>query len=439
VVAPARALARREGATLFMVLLAAFDVLLARLSGSDDVVVGTQVAGRTREETEGLIGIFVNGLALRTDLSGDPSFREAVARVRRATLDAYAHPTSPSSGWWRRWGWSARWPSARLQRLLPPADGRERAGRRLAPGPDGGGAALPRSPSLRGAEDELAIRAARGRKAGCGRASYSTELFEHDTAARLVAEYGRLLAALVAAPNAPISAPPRGRGGGRARGGVLRRAAGVGRRAPAAPPVRGVGGARAPSGRAAAGRRDGHLRGAERARQPHRAPAARAGRGPRVRVGVALERSADLVAVAPSWRVLKAGGAYVPLDPAHPAERLRFMRADAGVAAVVTVDPALRGRRGAASRVVCLACERAEIDALPADDLDGRGRSGESLAYVIYTSGSTGRPKGVARAAPRRGRAGAAQEFAARAGDGVPAVAPAARSTRRCWRSGARC
>ncbi|HEX9939788.1 MAG TPA: amino acid adenylation domain-containing protein, partial [Longimicrobium sp.] len=91
----ARELARREGATLFMVLLAAFDVLMARLSGTSDVVVGTQVAGRTREEIEGLVGIFVNGLALRTDLGGDPSFTEAVARVRRATLDAYAHQDVP--------------------------------------------------------------------------------------------------------------------------------------------------------------------------------------------------------------------------------------------------------------------------------------------------------------------------------------------------------
>ncbi|HEX8431294.1 MAG TPA: amino acid adenylation domain-containing protein, partial [Longimicrobium sp.] len=87
----AEALSRHEGATLFMVLLAAFNVVLGRLAGQDDVVVGTPIAGRTRHETEGLIGLFLNTLALRTRLDGDPSFRELLARVREATLGAYAH------------------------------------------------------------------------------------------------------------------------------------------------------------------------------------------------------------------------------------------------------------------------------------------------------------------------------------------------------------
>ncbi|HEU4457225.1 MAG TPA: condensation domain-containing protein, partial [Longimicrobium sp.] len=89
------ALGRREGATLFMVLLAAMDVVLARWSGQDDVVVGTPIAGRTRRETEAMIGLFLNSLALRTDLSGDPTFRELLRRVRGTTLDAYAHQEVP--------------------------------------------------------------------------------------------------------------------------------------------------------------------------------------------------------------------------------------------------------------------------------------------------------------------------------------------------------
>jgi non-ribosomal peptide synthetase component F len=88
-------LAREEGATLFMVLLAAFNVQLARWSGQDDVVVGTPIAGRTRAETEGLIGFFVNMLAMRTDLTGAPSFRGVLRRVKAAALDAYAHQDLP--------------------------------------------------------------------------------------------------------------------------------------------------------------------------------------------------------------------------------------------------------------------------------------------------------------------------------------------------------
>src|SRR5207253_11490142 len=88
-------LSRRHEATLFMTLLAGWQALLWRYSGQDDVVVGTPIANRTRQETEGLIGFFVNTLALRTDLSGDPTFAELLGRVREATLGAYAHQEVP--------------------------------------------------------------------------------------------------------------------------------------------------------------------------------------------------------------------------------------------------------------------------------------------------------------------------------------------------------
>ena len=90
-----KALAQAEGCTLFMVLLAGFDLLLARYAGSEDIVVGTPIAGRPRTELEGLIGFFVNTLVLRTGLRGNPQFRELLQRVRQATLEAWAHADVP--------------------------------------------------------------------------------------------------------------------------------------------------------------------------------------------------------------------------------------------------------------------------------------------------------------------------------------------------------
>ncbi|HEU0054645.1 MAG TPA: amino acid adenylation domain-containing protein, partial [Longimicrobium sp.] len=383
------------GATLFMVLLAAFDVLLARLSGSDDVVVGTQVAGRGREETEGLIGLFVNGLTLRADLSGDPSFREAVARVRRATLDAYAHQDVPFQRLVEELGVerTLSHPPVFNVSFLLQTDGSAPATSPLDLPADTGGS-LPDLPVPTGAEYELLVELHEAEGAIVGSAVYSTELFEHDTAARLVAEYGRLLAALLAAPDAPVTAPApadaaeaervlafaAGPAAGDVSLPVHRRFEGWVERAPDAVALRLDEGAvtyRALNVRA--NRIAHHLRAA--------------GVGPESRVGVSLERSADLVAAL--LAVLKAGGAYVPLDPRYPADRLRFMVEDAGVDAVVTVDPAFTATWSGAARIVCLACEREAIAARPKENLPVEVAP-EGLAYVIYTSGSTGRPKGVA-------------------------------------------
>ncbi|HEX5725950.1 MAG TPA: amino acid adenylation domain-containing protein, partial [Longimicrobiaceae bacterium] len=382
VVEPARALARRENATLFMVLLAAYDVLLARLAGTDDVVVGTSVAGRTRAETEGLIGFFVNNLALRTDLSGDPSFRELLGRVRRTALDAYAHQDVPFQtlvdellGAERTLGHSPVFQASLI--LQPAADGSEPAGDGI---PD-----LPREPVERPAELELTFDLHEVGRGIVGVAAYSTERFDHETVERFVAEYRRLLDALLAEPDAPVSAPPAMDEAERRL--VVESWNETAAEAPRAPLHR-LFEARAEETPEALALVSGaeRLSFAElnaRANRLARRLAA-LGVGPESIVALALERSAEMVVAL--LAVSKAGGAFLPVDPTYPAERRRWMLEDSGARLVLT-----------ASALDEMAGEIAsESDANLPVEVDV-----ENAAYVIFTSGSTGRPKGVV--VPHRG------------------------------------
>ncbi|MFL5539208.1 MAG: condensation domain-containing protein, partial [Longimicrobiaceae bacterium] len=332
----ARALARREGATLYMVLLAAFDVLMARLSGSDDVVVGTQTAGRTREETEGLVGIFVNGLTLRTDLSGDPSFREAVARVRRTALDAYAHQDVP---------FQRLVDALAVERTLshPPVHNvsfvlqTDASVPAPAEGDADGDAALPDEPAPYAAEYELTFELREWGGGIIGGASYSTEIFEHETAARFVAEYRRLLDALLADPDAPISAPP-------AVDEAERRLVVESWNATAADTPRGPLHRLFEAQAAATPDALALVFGAERLTFAElNARANRLARRlvalgvvPESVVALALERSVEMVVAL--LAVNKAGGAFLPVDPAYPAERRRWMLEDSAARLVLTTS-----------------------------------------------------------------------------------------------------
>jgi amino acid adenylation domain-containing protein len=388
------ALSRAERGTLFMVLLAAFQLVLARWAGTDDVVVGTPVAGRTRRETEALIGFFVNLLVMRGDLSGDPPFRTLLGRVRDAALGAYRNQDVPFDqvvDALRPERVPGRTPLFQvlfvLQNLEQPSGG--------------GSAGIPgltireMGVELDTARFDLTLAFAQG-PAGLGAAlEYRTDLFERGTIRRMLGHLTRVLEQAAAAPDLPVSRISLLDAAERRR--VVEAWNGTdaafpadatlhalvqaqARRTPHAPAVTFEGEHVSYAElNARANRLARHLR--------------RAGVGPEARVAVCLERGIDLVISL--LAVLKSGGAYLPLDPEHPAERLGWMMADAGAAVLLTDDvrrALLPSSPGIA--VISVDGDAAAIGAEDEADFDG-GAGPRNAAYVIYTSGSTGRPKGV--------------------------------------------
>ncbi|HST61260.1 MAG TPA: amino acid adenylation domain-containing protein, partial [Longimicrobium sp.] len=391
------ALGRREGATLYMVLLSAYQVLLGTYAGTDDVVVGSPIAGRTRAETEGLIGFFVNTLVLRTDLSGDPGFREVVARVRASTLAAYEHQDVPFERLVAELEPERSMSHAPLFQVLFALNDAGGAGAAF-PGLEAQGMA----PALDTTKFDLSLGVSvDGNRMGAG-LEYSTDLFDRATAARMLGHLDRVLEQVAEDADRPLSQLDMLGVGERAR--VLEAWNDTASAYPADQAIHALfqeQAARTPDAialvfgdasltyrqvDARANRLANHL-------------AAR-GAGPETRVAVSLEPGVEMVIALIA--ILKAGGAYVPLDPAYPAERLSFMLADSGVALLITRD-ALRGVLPVQGgvRVVSVDGDLAEItaagDAAPARGAGGVDAGGAgALAYVIYTSGSTGRPKGVA-------------------------------------------
>ena len=377
-----RALSRREGATLFMSLLAAFKVVLARYCGQDDIAVGTPVANRTHVELEPLVGCFVNTLVLRTDLSGDPSFQELLGRVRETCLGAYAHPDMPFE---------------KLVEELQPA-------RVLGQNPlfqvnfvlqdsrAGGdlGFVTVASPF-----DLSVFIADVGDGTLRATLQYKRDLFERATMARLAAHYHALLESVVAEPASRISAL-------RMLSDAETRQLLVEWNATDAPYPRdrSVHGLfeeqadEAPNAvalvNAGVALTYGELD--RRANQlSHHLRAA--GVAAKDRVGVLIDRSVDMIVAI--LGILKAGGAYVPLDLLAPPERLAFMIRNTTIDVVLTQArmesrlPRLDGL------VIRLDADWDVIATRPDTRLDV-SVTAEDLAHVTYTSGSTGEPKGVA-------------------------------------------
>jgi amino acid adenylation domain-containing protein len=385
-------LGQREGATPFMVLLAAFQAVLSRYSGQRDISVGSPIAGRTHADTEGLIGFFVNTLVLRTRLEGNPSFRELLGRVRQVALGAYAHQDLPFEKLveelkpQRSLSYSPLFQVMLVLQNTPVS---------VMAGSEGSRPSLEMHPlEVEGqtAKFDLTLSLSETPEGLIGSLQYNTDLFESATAARLLGHLQVLLEAATTNPELSLSALPLLPEAERQQMLVAWNDTQAER--PWAGCIHELieaQAARTPHAVAVV-YEEGQLTFSEldrRANQLAQALRSR-GVGPEVRVALCMERSLDMVVGV--LGILKAGGAYVPMDPGYPSQRLAFMLQDSRARLVLTQQRL---------------CQRLAPHGLEALALDGNVLSGEShsaparlsepghLAYIIYTSGSTGLPKGV--------------------------------------------
>ncbi len=387
-----KALAQRQGASTFMLLLASFQALLYRYSGQSDIRVGVPVANRNRVETERLIGFFVNTQVLKADIDGQMGFDRLLHQVRQRSLEAQAHQDLPFE---------------QLVEALQPE-------RSLSHSPlfqvlfnyqaERGEHGLPEVAGLsieeqawesHTAQFDLVLDTCESESDIWAALVYATDLFDASTAERLVRHWQNLLDAILAMPDARLGELDMLDREEREVIGQLWNRSDSGY--PATPLV--------------------HQRVAERARMAPDAVAvifdeekltyaeldSRANRlahaliargvGPEVRVAIAMQRSAEIMVAF--LAVLKAGGAYVPLDIEYPRERLLYMMQDSRAHLLLTHSHLLE-RLPIPEGLSCLSVDREEEWAgFPAHDPEV-ALHGDNLAYVIYTSGSTGMPKGVA-------------------------------------------
>ena len=408
-------LARSRGVTTFMLAMAAFSTFLHRYTGSTDIVLGVPIAGRNRSEIEGLIGFFVNTLAMRHDLSGDPRFIELVERTRDVALAGYAHQDLPFE--------------KLVEELKPPRDLSHSPlfqvvfGFQNTPTPVFDLAGLQIDlPDLEdtSAKFDLSMDMVETDE-GClaGSMNYATALFERATIEEMLAHFETLLESIVANPEARLSELV-----------ILTHEAkrrivkGFNETTAGYPEERlmhehfEVLARETPEAVALSFEGESVTYAALNERANRLAHHLRAmGLGPEDLVGIVLDRGIELVVAVAG--VLKSGAAYVPVDPAYPPGRIEFTFCDARVAAVVTT--------GELEELVPEGVPRVRIDAdtdaiaaRPSED-PGRVAAPDNVAYVIYTSGSTGTPKGVLVA--HRGFANmvsvAGRDFDLNAGDRV--------------------
>ncbi|MGJ4946579.1 amino acid adenylation domain-containing protein, partial [Bradyrhizobium sp. HKCCYLS1011] len=385
------ALARCEDATLYMVFLASLSLLLSRYSGQQDVLLGSPVAGRSRPELEDLTGMFVNMLVMRCELSGNPTFKDLLGRIKETALGAYSHQDLPFGKLV-----DALQPERDLSRqpLFQACLSFENMPFESLELPDLSVSRIDADEVHLTTKFDLTLYVHEGPSGIACSLEYATDLFDRTTIERMVGHFMRLLDEVVQAPDRRLSEFEL-------LSEAERRQLIVDWNATAASYPQDVclhelfaaHAARRPDAVAVvlgdqelcygeldrrANQLAHHLRGL--------------GVGPDVIVGLCVERSLDMV--VGMLGILKAGGAYLPLDPRYPAERLAYMLGDARVPVLLTQRAVVERLPASSARLVRLDADGPLIAEQP-DTLPLSGVDADHLAYVIYTSGSTGRPKGV--------------------------------------------
>ena len=395
-----QSLSRKTGVTLFMTQLAAFQTLLYRYSGQDEIVVGTPIAGRDNSAVEGLIGFFVNTLVLRADLSGNPAFRDLLVRVREMTLGAYAHQDLPFEKLVAELLPERRLSQSPLFQVLfsyqnMPTSELQFLGLRT----------VPLEISTDTAKFDLTLTMIEEAGSLMGSVEYNTDLFDAATVERMVDHYQTLLEGIVANPGQCIGELPLLTAAEKHQ--VLVEWNDTQADYPKDKCVHELFEEqveRTPDDIALVfddqqwTYRELNSRANQLARYLQSC-----GVRPQARVGICVERSLELIVGL--LGILKAGGVYVPLDANYPVARLQYMLEDTQAPILITqenlVEASAKENSSLASvmadapcKVVCLARDWKEIETQSRENLDSEVSS-DRCAYIIYTSGSIGKPKGV--------------------------------------------
>ncbi|MEH2198511.1 amino acid adenylation domain-containing protein [Nostoc sp.] len=384
-----KAIARQQGITLFMLLLAAFQTFLYRYTGQDDIAIGTPIANRNREEVKGLIGFFVNTLVLRADMSGNPTFDELLTRVKKVAVEAYTHQDLPFD---------------QLVEVMQPERDMSRTPLFQVMFNVQDYSQLPEMPGLalsllkietETAQFDLSLSIEITEQGVAASYYYNTDLFDAVTITRMLRHFQNLLSGIAANPQARLSNLP------------LLSAADcqdlleLSRNQSLIPSqseqcihqlfeeqVE-----ETPDAIAVVFQNQ-HLTYRELNQQANQLAHHLKTRkvGPEVLVGICIERSLEMAIGL--LAILKAGGAYLPLDPAYPKERLALILRDAQVSVLVTQQSLLAVLPAIESQVVCVDRDKSAIAQESQENLVNQTQL-ENLVYIIYTSGSTGTPKGV--------------------------------------------